>query len=111
MKPLVNFLIIGGFVYFLGTWLAENGSAVSPVKATNAGCSVSFDGYQRLTTGMGYAQAVQILGCPGQEMSRSEMAGYTTVMVMWDGRGMFGANMNAMFQNGGLVNKSQFGLK
>jgi hypothetical protein len=44
-------------------------------------------------------------------MSRSNIAGIVTVMYGWTGRGGMGANMNAMFQNGGLVMKAQFGLQ
>jgi hypothetical protein len=32
-------------------------------------------------------------------------------MYRWDGAGMLGANLNAMFQNGKLVTKAQFGLR
>ncbi|PSJ57400.1 hypothetical protein C7I85_22715 [Mesorhizobium soli] len=59
---------------------------------------------------MSYTQAVLVLGCKGDELSQSEMAGFVTVMYMWDGSG-FGGNMNAMFQNGRLIAKAQFGLE
>ncbi len=58
---------------------------------------------------MSYAQAVEILGDPGEEMSSNEIAGTKTVMYMWEGRTM-GANMNAMFQNDKMIQKAQFGL-
>ncbi|RWE60638.1 MAG: hypothetical protein E5V24_12620 [Mesorhizobium sp.] len=48
--------------------------------------------------------------CEGEELSSSEFGGYETVMYIWDGNG-FGGNMNAMFQNGAMVSKAQFGLK
>ncbi|MGM0823019.1 MAG: DUF3862 domain-containing protein [Pseudomonadota bacterium] len=64
-----------------------------------------------LEMGMSYHQVVNTIGPPDQELSRTEMAGYTTVMYMWRGKGGFGANMNAMFQNGKLISKSQFGLR
>jgi hypothetical protein len=57
---------------------------------------------------MTYPQVVEILGSSGKELSRSEIAGHTTVMYSWQKRG--GANMNAMFQNGRLVTKALFGL-
>ncbi len=66
--------------------------------------------YHEVKTGMTYEQVIDIVGTPDQEMSRSEMAGYTTVMYMWQGT-TAGANMNAMFQNDKLVNKAQFGLR
>ncbi len=73
-------------------------------------CRVSKAQYDALSSGISYAQAVSVLGCHGEELSSSEMAGYKTVMFMWSGNG-FGGNMNAMFQNGELINKAQFGLK
>lgn len=66
--------------------------------------------YEQLTTGMPYDAAVRILGGSGTELSRSELAGVTTVMYAWDGT-TIGANMNAMFQDGKLVQKAQFGLR
>ena len=68
--------------------------------------------YARLTTGMTYRQAVEIIGFEGEELSRSEIAGITTVMYQWTNSGLFStANMNAMFQDGRLVTKAQFGLE
>jgi hypothetical protein len=66
--------------------------------------------FSQLKTGMTYAQVVKILGKDGEEMSSNEISGIKTVMYKWDGNG-FGANMNAMFQNGKLMSKAQLGLK
>jgi hypothetical protein len=74
------------------------------------GGGVTMEKYSRVEPGMTYDQVVKILGQPDQELSRSEMAGITTVMYMWNGTSV-GGNMNAMFQSGKLVNKAQFGLK
>lgn len=71
-------------------------------------------GYDRLTSGMSYRQAVSALGCEGEEMSSTEMAGFKTIMYMWVGSGvsgMMGGNMNAMFQNDRMMSKAQMGLK
>ncbi|KKK94050.1 hypothetical protein LCGC14_2686760, partial [marine sediment metagenome] len=65
--------------------------------------------YARIKTGMSYAEVVAIIGTSGEELSRSELAGHTTVMYQWKGTGI--SNMNAMFQNGGLITKAQFGLR
>lgn len=73
-------------------------------------CKVTKQQYNMLKSGASYSQAVAILGCEGEEISSSDMAGITTIMYMWNGASM-GANMNAMFQNGRLVNKAQFGLR
>lgn len=80
-------------------------AALTPVNA--ASCKVTMQGYLSLATGDSYSTAVRKLGCEGEEMSRSEMAGFVTVMYIWN-NGF--ANMNAMFQNGELMSKAQFGL-
>jgi hypothetical protein len=64
--------------------------------------------YERIQDGMFYEQVVGIIGQEGQELSRSSVAGYSTVMYSW--KNSNGSNMNAMFQNGRLVTKAQFGL-
>lgn len=73
-------------------------------------CKATKSAYSQLQSGMSYEDAVYIIGCEGDEISSSSMAGFTTIMYMWDGNG-FAANMNAMFQNNKLVSKAQFGLK
>ncbi len=71
---------------------------------------VTLSQYNKVQTGMSYDEVIKILGKPNQELSRSEMAGFVTVMYMWNGV-TAGANMNAMFQNDALINKAQFGLR
>jgi hypothetical protein len=74
--------------------------------------AVTMANFNRLRMGMSYAQVTAIIGEPSQEMSRVEVAGTETVMYMWEADGItFGGNMNAMFQNGRLVSKAQFGLR
>ena len=65
--------------------------------------------FLQIQNGMSYEEVQRIIGAPGQEMSRSDVAGINTVMYQWINRG--GSNMNAMFQNGKLVQKAQFGLQ
>ncbi|TWG90352.1 uncharacterized protein DUF3862 [Mesorhizobium sp. J18] len=84
--------------------------AIVVASSSAMACEVTMAQYSELQTGMSYAEAVQILGCDGEEMSSSEIAGIKTVMLMWEGESL-GANMNAMFQNDKLVSKAQFGLK
>ena len=78
--------------------------------APRADRTVTAAEYARLATGMTYRQAVEIIGFEGEELSRSEIAGITTVLYQWMNPGFSGANMNAMFQDGRLVQKAQFGL-
>ena len=88
---------------------AKTSPTTASTPASTAG--VTMENYNRLKTGMTYAQVVQILGKEGEELSSNEIGGYKTVMYKWDGDAGWGANMNAMFQNGKLNSKSQFGLK
>lgn len=64
--------------------------------------------YDLIKPRMSYEQVVAIIGSQGEEMSRNELAGYTTVMYSWANAD--GTNMNAMFQNNRLVQKAQFRL-
>ena len=65
--------------------------------------------YDRIETGMSYQQVVAIIGWNGEELSRSDVAGYVTVMYSWMNPN--GSNMNVMLQNNKVVSKAQFGLK
>lgn len=67
--------------------------------------------FNRLEMGMSYQQVVDIVGLDGTVMAETEIAGYKNVMVMWNGETGIGANANAMFQNGKLIQKAQFGLE
>ena len=64
--------------------------------------------YDQLREGMTYEEAVRIIGVRGDELSRSDLAGFSTVMYSWMNDNS--SNMNAMFQNNKLVTKAQFGL-
>jgi hypothetical protein len=77
---------------------------------------VSMEKYHRIQTGMSYSEVINIIGTPGEEMSRNDMPGIpgvmkgiTTIMYMW--RNSDGTNMNTMFQNDKLITKAQFGLR
>lgn len=72
---------------------------------------ISASEFKALQTGMTQAQASAIVGSEGEVISENEIAGTRTVMVQWEGETGFGANANAMFQNGKLIQKSQFGLE
>ena len=49
------------------------------------------------------------MGKEGTVMSESSIANIYTVMYSWQSNGI--GNMNAIFQNGRMINKAQFGLK
>jgi hypothetical protein len=65
--------------------------------------------YEQIQQGMTYEEVRAVIGAPGEELSRSDIAGYQTVMYSWKNGN--GSNMNAMFQNGRLINKARFGLR
>jgi hypothetical protein len=69
---------------------------------------ITADEYARLYDGISYSQAVTIIGDPGEETSRTDMAGYVTVAYSW--KNYDGSNAILMFQNDKLVSKAQFGL-
>jgi len=66
--------------------------------------------YDRIEPGQSLMVVETIIGHPGEELSRTDLAGApTTVVYQWINAD--GSNMNAMFQNDRLVQKAQFGLK
>jgi hypothetical protein len=65
--------------------------------------------FKDIRSGMTYAQAELVIESPGEEQSRTDLAGYNTVIYAW--RNDDGSNAILMFQNNKLVSKSQFGLK
>ena len=87
--------------------LPERREPVALVEQENKS-GLSKANYLRISEGMTYREVVAVLGKPGEEMSRSDIAGFTTVMYGW--KRWNGANMNAIFQNDALVTKAQFGL-
>jgi hypothetical protein len=93
------------------TVIATAAVAVGPGFAQETTCTASLAEFNELREGMRYERVTQIIGCEGSLLSSSELAGFKTMMYMWSGEGMFGANMNAMFQNGAMVMKAQFGLQ
>jgi Domain of Unknown Function with PDB structure (DUF3862) len=105
-----------GLLIILGVfaWISGRNDKSTTLPSTPPGQSASTAGvtranYAQITTGMTYSQVEALLGKPGEEISRVEMGGVTTVMYQWKS-GFFGANMNAMFQNGKLISKAQYGL-
>ena len=64
--------------------------------------------FDRIREGMTYDEVRSIIGAPGEVLSSSDMVGIKTVMYSWMNDN--GSNMNAMFQDGKLVQKAQFGL-
>jgi hypothetical protein len=89
---------------------AASASSAAPEPAANDP-GISAAEFKAIATGMTQAEVTAIVGSPGEVISENELAGIRTVMVKWDGESGFGANANAMFQNGKLVQKSQFGLE
>jgi hypothetical protein len=88
------------------TAAVERASAPAPARERSG---LTMANYLRISEGMSYQEVVAIIGEPGKEMSSSNVAGYHTVMYGWNA--WTGAGMNAMFQNGKLVTKAQFGLR
>lgn len=96
---------------------AADPAVISPKTMPEEGIAASEDPgisaaeFAELRNGMSLAEAEAVIGGPGEVLSESELAGIHTVMLKWDGESGFGANANAMFQDGRLVSKAQFGLE
>lgn len=90
----------------------DDGAEVEAAPATPQNKpGISASEFAQLRAGMSYPEVVAIIGSEGELISENEMAGYRTQMFMWDEEGTFGiGNANVMFQNGQMIQKSQFGL-
>jgi outer membrane protein assembly factor BamE (lipoprotein component of BamABCDE complex) len=82
----------------------------STVAPAPAHVEVTLEEYNRLTPGMTKDQVAEIVGGPGESMSTSDIAGYHTETLKYDGAQM-GANAILTFQNEKLQTKAQFGLR
>ncbi len=89
---------------------SQNNTELSTPKPEDT-TGVNMKNYSKLQSGMSYEEVVAILGQNGEEISSNDIAGYKNVMYKWNGDSGFGANMNAMFQNGKLIQKAQYGLQ
>ena|SRR5215203_4185339 len=74
-------------------------------------CAVSAAQFAQLRVGMTYADVIAVIGCTGYVMVDQSAGRPPTVMYSWQGQGIPGANMNAIFHNGRLVMKRQFGIR
>ncbi|MFC1688094.1 hypothetical protein ACFL07_00355 [Pseudomonadota bacterium] len=116
VNPVVAVIVIGLAIVGILFWnfggfaggTDSSGKFVMPQSIAAPAPVVTMAEFNRIENGMTYAQVRQIIGASGEEISRSDLAGYTTVMYTWTNSN--GSNMNAMFQNGGLITKAQFGL-
>jgi hypothetical protein len=70
---------------------------------------VNLAAFQEIKAGMSYGMVNTIIGTDGVAISRSDLAGHTTIMYSW--KNSNGSNMNATFRDDSLVTKAQFGLQ
>ena len=92
---------LGGLSSFSSQRLGEEPTAALPV--------VTRHEYEQVGEGQTYEEVTAIIGEPGREISSSDLAGMRTVMYSWSNSD--GSNMNAVFQDGKLITRAQFGLK
>ncbi len=83
----------------------DNRANTSAAPAAPQGNSnVNVANFNRLQTGMNYAEVVKILGSEGEVMGITGTTGAKTVMYKWNGE-VPGSFMQAIFQNDILVDK------
>ena len=78
-------------------------------RSTAGSSRLSKASFDRISTGMSYPQVVAVIGEPGEEISRMELAGRVTVMYSWNR--FTDGNLSAMFHDGKLISKAQSGLR
>lgn len=93
----------------LETEKAKVEQAKAAVDKTNS--KMTLEKYNRIQTGMTAEEVKEIVGNLGKVASESDVGGYKTIVLQFDGSGSLGANANVTFQNGRVVMKAQAGLK
>lgn len=91
--------------------IAASAALGAPAIAQSTSCTATAAEFGALRDGMTVSEVERIIGCRGEVLSESNVGGIHTIMLAWRGSGSLGANMNAMFQGGRMVMKSQFGLR
>ena len=86
----------------------SSGRFVMPQSIAEPTPVVTKSEFDQIREGMTYDQVVGIIGASGELLSSNDLAGFSTVMYSWANAN--GSNMNAIFQNGKLMQKAQFGL-
>jgi hypothetical protein len=88
---------------------AQQPRAAPPAAARVVAPIVTLAAFQDIRAGMSLGMVRTIIGLDGVVVSRSDLAGHTTIMYSWTNSN--GSNMNAMFRDDALVTKAQFGLQ
>jgi len=105
-------LSIGSWALWTVFFLFVQSLAVGPLPAISQQQSgVTLSQFNQLQPGTSYRQVCNTLGGPGTMLSETSIAGYYSSTYQWSGRGMIGANVIVMFDNGKMTSKAQFGLQ
>ena len=86
---------------------SSNTPAALPVGPVDSGLNVA--NFNKLETGMKYADVVRIFGSEGKIISDGDFGGVRTVMYQWSGAG--GSFAKIVFQNDKLYDKAHTGLR
>ena len=110
LAALFLVLLIPGVAWYWFSAIAgpTSQSPVSEVIQPITRPVVTLAQYEAIQNGMTYEQVAQIIGSAGEEMSRAEMAGFESASYSWQNPD--GSNVMAVFSNGALQTKAQFGL-
>ncbi len=87
------------------------GGDSAPASAADESSKMTLAEFSSVKIGTSYEEATTIVGGVGAVVSETDSGGYHTIAYRYEGIGDMGANGNFVFQNGKLINKSQFGLK
>lgn len=115
MKKIALFLVIAVLNVFLCSCATPN-DLIKGTEADiiNSDGSVSLEEFNKIETGMTYAEVCEIIGGEGTLSSSVDIGmgnEYKTELYQWTGDGSIGANANVSFQGGKVVSKAQIGLK
>ena len=65
--------------------------------------------FDAITTGMSYPDVTTLMGSSGEELSRSDLGGFVTIVFSW--KNADGSSISVTFENGAVFTKTQSGLR
>ena len=107
-------VILGLLICFIAwAFLFNNNSKVVVVSTTgstkSSSCHITKSKFEQIKTGMTYSQVKEVVGCPGELVSESEVMDSKATMYVWYGSDGV-SNANIIISDGKVLSKAQSGL-
>jgi hypothetical protein len=105
----LSFLGLGKAINDADRIAKEQASSRATAKVGAAPTRFTLTHYEAIRNGMTYEDVFKIMGAHGEEQSRAEVGGHSSVLISWANRD--GSNLVVTFSDGRVSAKAQVGLR